>query len=248
MESRLYNRPQKKSDVVIFLKPKLLKILERTSLFLKVYKSGKIPKIIKLLPSLKNFEEILWLTRPDIWSDQAIFSITRSILPKLDKVQMSRFFSLVLTPRFQETIFNSSQYSIHIQKTIKISIRFSTVFLSSVFLPLCESKSCSVKEGAVLATIISKYHFNPSLLFSVLLRMLKPPITSIKCMIMRAILCKNYVVPHRILDSLVDFFVLNRNKIFSSQFKTFFIVFFRNYAIYLSNEDKKKVININCLK
>jgi len=85
-------KKQKKNELDIYLKPKLLKILERTTLFMKVYRSGKIPKIIRILPSIKNFEEMLWLTRPDTWSNSAVYSITRSFLPKLDKKQMSRFF------------------------------------------------------------------------------------------------------------------------------------------------------------
>jgi essential nuclear protein 1 len=248
MDTKITEKLKKNTDLLLYFKPKLLKVLERASLFLKVYKSGKMPKIIKLMPSLKNFEEIIWLTRPDIWSDQAIFSVTHSFISKLDKNQMGRFFSLVLAPRFQETIFNSNRYSIHIQKTMKMSTRFPSVFFSSVFLPMCESKNCSLKEGAVLGMILSNYHFNPSSILSVLIRLLKPPVTPVKCLLMRTILCKNYIIPHRTLDLLVDFFISNRKKIFFSQFKTFFIVFLKNYSIHLSSEDKRKIIRTRGIK
>lgn len=243
MGNNIKGKLKKNADLVLYFKPKLLKVLERTSLFLKVYKSGKMPKIINLLPNLKNFEEIIWLTRPDIWSDQAIFYVTHSFLSKLDKNQMGRFFSLILAPRFQETIFNSNRYSSHIQKTMKMSTRFPSVFFSSVFLPICESKSCSLKEGVVLGMILSNYHFNPSSILSVLVRLLKPPVTPVKCLLMRTILCKNYIIPHRTLDLLVDFFVSNRKKASFSQFRTFFIVFLKNYSIHLSSEDKRKIIS-----
>jgi essential nuclear protein 1 len=242
------NLNKEKNKLKVYLKPKLLKILERTSLFLKVYRSGKMPKIIKVLPSFKNFEEIMWLTRPDIWSDQAILSITRSFLPKLDKIQISRFFSLVLAPRFQETIFNRDLISIHIQKAIKLSSNFPFVFFSSLILPICESKNCSIKEGAMLGSIISKYHFAPSIIMVVLVRLLKKPITSSKCILCRIIVGKNYLIPHRIIDLLVDFFGINNGKIFSSHYKTFFIVFLKNYSLLLSNEDRKKISNFKKTK
>lgn len=234
---------KEKNKLKVYLKPKLLKILERTSLFLKVYRSGKMPKLIKILPSFKNFEEIMWLTRPDIWSDQAIFSITRSFLPKLDEMQMSRFYTLVLAPRFQETIFNRESMSIHIQKAIKLSSNFPFVFFSSLILPICESKNCSIKEGAILGSIISKYHFTPSVIMAVLIKLLKNPITPSKCMLCRIIVSKKYLIPHRIIDLLVDFFTINNGKIFSSHYKTFFIVFIKNYSLLLSNEEKKKILN-----
>jgi essential nuclear protein 1 len=243
-----FQRIKKKKEVIVYLKPKLLKILERTSLFLKVYRSGKFPKIIKVLPNLKNFEEIIWLIRPDIWSEQAIFSITRSFLPKLDKIQMSRFYTIVLVPRFQEIIFNKKSFSTHIQKTIGISSRFPSIFFPSFVLPICESKNCSIKEGAVICSIISKYHFPPTIVMTVLVKLLKIPITPPKCMICRIIISKNYLIPHRIIDLLVDFFISHNNKIFFPQYKTFFLVFLKNYFIFLSIEDKKKLLNVKDLR
>lgn len=79
----MQNTSIKKKELQLFLQPKLLKILERASLFLKVYRSGKIPKILRILPCLKNFEEVLWLTRPDTWSEQAIVILTRFFFAKI---------------------------------------------------------------------------------------------------------------------------------------------------------------------
>jgi hypothetical protein len=45
MESSLL----KQKELQLFLKPKLLKLLERTSLFLRVYRSGKLPKILRIV-------------------------------------------------------------------------------------------------------------------------------------------------------------------------------------------------------
>ena len=238
----------KNGELQIFLQPKLLKILERASLFLKVYRSGKIPKIIRILPCLKNFEEVLWLTRPDIWSEQAIVTLTRFFLPKLDKNQLSRFYSLVLAPRLQETIFRSKTYSVHIKKAIKISSMHPSIFFSSIILPICESKSCTIKEGVLLSSIIWKYKFPRSIIMSTLVRLIKEPITSTKCMILRVILSKNYLISLRIIDLLIDFFNLYNNKIISSHYKTLFLVFLRNYSNFISIEDRKKIFNFKTRK
>ena len=232
----------KKKELQLFLQPKLLKILERASLFLKVYRSGKIPKILRILPCLKNFEEVLWLTRPDTWSEQAIVILTRFFLPKLDKNQLSRFYSLVLAPRLQETIFSSKSYSVHIKKAIKISTAYPSIFFSSIILPICESKRCTNKEGVILSSIIWKYKFPRSVIMSTLVRLTKQPVTSAICMILRVMISKNYLISLRIIDLLIDFFNLNNKKITSTHYKTLLLVFLKNYSDFLSIEDRKQFL------
>ena len=203
-----------------------------------------MPKIVKIVPNLKNFEEILWLMRPDIWSDSAIFSFTRSILPRLDKNQMNRFFSLVLAPRFQEIIFSRNLNSIYFKKTIKFLSQYPSVFFSSIFLPICESRNCSISEGSILAAILNKNHFSSTVTMAILVRLLRGPILPTKCIILRVILNKNYLIPHRIIDLLVDFFLMNHKKASFPHFRVLFTVFLKNYFNFLSIEDKSKLSNL----
>jgi hypothetical protein len=45
------------------------------------YTVGKIPKAFKIIPNLKNWEEVLYLTDPEGWSPQAMFEVgSRSVL------------------------------------------------------------------------------------------------------------------------------------------------------------------------
>lgn len=44
---------------------------------LKRYRSGKLPKALKILPSLVNWEDALVFTRPDEWSNIAHFAACR---------------------------------------------------------------------------------------------------------------------------------------------------------------------------
>ena len=45
---------------------------------------GKLPKALKMLPHLKNWENILWLTRPDEWSANATYACTRIFASNLN--------------------------------------------------------------------------------------------------------------------------------------------------------------------
>ena len=45
--------------------------------FLAKYKSGKVPKPFKVIPSLVNWEAILDITEPEKWSPAAVFEATK---------------------------------------------------------------------------------------------------------------------------------------------------------------------------
>lgn len=49
----------------------------RVGLLLSRYKSGKLPKAFKIIPSLRNWEEILFITRPDTWTPNACYEATK---------------------------------------------------------------------------------------------------------------------------------------------------------------------------
>jgi hypothetical protein len=67
---------------------------------LKTYKSGKLPKALKMLPHLKNWEEVLWLTRPDEWSPSATFACTRIFASNLNvkMAQVDLYDNAYLSP------------------------------------------------------------------------------------------------------------------------------------------------------
>ena len=43
-----------------------------------------MPKAFKIIPSLENWEEILFITNPDSWSYQAMFQATRIFASNLN--------------------------------------------------------------------------------------------------------------------------------------------------------------------
>jgi essential nuclear protein 1 len=54
------------------------------------YKSGRIPKAFKMIPSLSNWEEIVYLTNPDEWSSQATRQATRLFASNLNSKMAQR--------------------------------------------------------------------------------------------------------------------------------------------------------------
>ena len=59
-------------------------------MFLKRYKSGKLPKVFKLLPGLTNWEDLLYITRPEEWSAHAVYAATRIFASNLSAAMAQR--------------------------------------------------------------------------------------------------------------------------------------------------------------
>lgn len=47
------------------LDPKVVKVYTQIGVMLRRYKSGKLPKAMKILPMIDNWEELLYLTKPE---------------------------------------------------------------------------------------------------------------------------------------------------------------------------------------
>jgi essential nuclear protein 1 len=45
-------------------------------MFVPRYTVGKVPKAFKIIPNLKNWEDVLWLTNPEGWSPHAMYEVS----------------------------------------------------------------------------------------------------------------------------------------------------------------------------
>lgn len=49
----------------------------RLGVFLSRYKIGRLPRSFKIMPMLKNWEEVIYLTQPDNWTPQAMYEASK---------------------------------------------------------------------------------------------------------------------------------------------------------------------------
>lgn len=82
--------------------PEAAKVFRATGELLSKYKCGKVPKAFRFIPSLKNWEEVLFLTNPEGWTPQAHFLATKMFVSSCNEKMTQRFLNLVLLPRVRE--------------------------------------------------------------------------------------------------------------------------------------------------
>lgn len=78
------------------LPAKVVSVYTDIGKILSRYTSGKLPKAFKVIPSLSNWEQVLYLTRPDKWTPHATYQATRIFASNLNPKMAQRFYYLVL--------------------------------------------------------------------------------------------------------------------------------------------------------
>ena len=66
------------------MNPKVVDAYRTVGKILKTWKSGKLPKIFKAIPMLANWEDIVFLTKPESWSNQSMFEATKMFVSQCE--------------------------------------------------------------------------------------------------------------------------------------------------------------------
>ena len=129
------------------------------------YRSGRLPKAFKLIPTLANWDEILYLTEPDNWSPQAVRAATRIFASNLNAKMAQRFYNIILLPHIRSDFEEHKKLNWHLYMALKKAVFKPAAFYKGIVLPLCESRTCTLREATIIGSIIVKVIIS-SLLFS----------------------------------------------------------------------------------
>jgi essential nuclear protein 1 len=188
------------------LDPKLVTVYNQVGEYLGSYTSGKIPKAFKIIPSLKNWEQILLLTKPDKWTAQAYSVATRLFASNLNEKMAQRFFNTILLPKIREDIEVKKNLNFHLYASIKKAIYKPAAFFRGILLPLA-AEDCTAREALIMSSILSKVSI-PVLHASVaLLKLANMPYSGATTLFMKTLLDKKYSLPYRVIDTLTKYFV-----------------------------------------
>jgi essential nuclear protein 1 len=133
-------------DAPTELDPKVIKVFTSIGQILMNYRSGKLPKAFKIIPSLKNWEDVLYVTNPDGWSASAMYQATRVFVSNLNAKMAQRFFNLVLLPRIRDDIAEFRKLNFHLYMSLKKALFKPAAFFKGILIPLCEAGDCTLRE------------------------------------------------------------------------------------------------------
>lgn len=191
------------------LPPKVVQVYTDIGKLLAHYTSGKLPKAFKVLPSLHNWEEVLYLTRPDTWTPQAMYAATRIFASNLNPKMAQRFHNLVLLDAVRADIHTNRKLNYHYYTSLKKAVYKPAAFFKGILLPLCnEESNCTLREAIIVASVLQKVSI-PVQHSAVALHKLATMrvYNGAMSIFMRTLLDKKYSLPKPVIDSLIAHFV-----------------------------------------
>lgn len=193
-------------DGAIQLPPKVVEVYTDIGKILSRYTSGKLPKAFKVIPSLSNWEEVLYLTRPDRWTPQAMYAATRIFASNLNPKMAQRFYNLVLLDSVRADIVGNKKLNYHYYMALKKSVYKPAAFFKGILLPLCQ-ENCTLREAAIVASVLQRVSI-PVHHSAVAIHKLaqQKDYSGASSIFIKTLLNKKYSLPAPVIGSLVRHF------------------------------------------
>lgn len=172
------------------------------------YRSGKVPKAFKVIPKVTNWEELLYMTRPDEWSPAAMYVGTRILASNLSGKQVVSFYSDILLPRCLEDISATKKLNYHLYRALVKAVYKPGAFCKGILFPLCSDgdRGCTMRQATVFASVVAKVSIPMLHSAAALLYMFGLRFSVTTCMLITALIEKKYALPYRVVDAAVDWF------------------------------------------
>ncbi|XP_070037543.1 bystin isoform X1 [Nicotiana tabacum] len=210
---------------------------------LSKYTSGKMPKAFKHIPSLQYWEDVLYLTEPEKWSPNAMYQATRIFASNLGVKKAERFYKFVLLPRVRDDIRKNKRLHFALYQSLKKSLYKPAAFNKGILFPLCESRTCTLREAVIFGSVIEKVSI-PHLHASVaLLKLAEMEYCGTTSYFIKLLIEKKYALPYRVLDAMVSHFMgfFDETRVMPVIWHLSLLVFVQRYKTELRKEDKANI-------
>jgi essential nuclear protein 1 len=189
--------------------------VHRIGLILSRYKSGKLPKPFKIIPTLPRWEEILELTRPASWTTNVCYEATKIFVSSNPTVVRS-FLESVILDRIREDIHETKKLNVHLYKALQKATYKPAAFFKGIIFPLVGSGTCTLKEAHIISSVLARVSVPVLHSAAALMRLTEIAAEQASVstegggatnIFIRVLLEKNYALPYKVIDNLVFHFL-----------------------------------------
>ena len=189
------------------INPKIVEVYTKVGELLSRYKSGPLPKAFKIVPSLPAWEDVLYITAPETWTPHATLAATRIFVSNFKPAQCERYYKLVLLDKIRDEIRENKKVSYHMYEAIKKSLYKPAAFFKGILFPLCDGGGVTLKEAAIIGSVLTKVSIPVLHSAAALLRLAEMEYTGPTSLFIRILLDKKYALPYKVIDGLVYHFL-----------------------------------------
>ncbi|KAL8956136.1 MAG: hypothetical protein Q9183_006401, partial [Haloplaca sp. 2 TL-2023] len=202
-------------EEAVELPAKVVEVYSKIGLLLSRYKSGKLPKPFKIIPTLPQWQELLSVTRPESWTPHACYEATRIFVSSKPYITQE-FLETVILPRVREDIHETKKLNVHLYNALKKALYRPAAFFKGFLFPLTTSSTCTLREAQIISSVLAKISVPVLHSAAALLRLteIAAEQTSVATenagatnIFIRTLLEKKYALPYKVIDGLVFHFL-----------------------------------------
>ncbi|KAL8867276.1 MAG: hypothetical protein Q9174_005766 [Haloplaca sp. 1 TL-2023] len=202
-------------EEAVELPAKVVEVYTKIGMLLSRYKSGKLPKPFKIIPTLPQWQELLSITRPEAWSAHACYEATRIFVSSKPHITQE-FLETVILPRVREDIHETKKLNVHLYNALKKALYRPAAFFKGFLFPLTSSSTCTLREAQIISSVLAKISVPVLHSAAALLRLteIAAEQTSVSTenagatnIFIRTLLEKKYALPYKVIDGLVFHFL-----------------------------------------
>ncbi|KIY45990.1 cell adhesion protein byn-1 [Fistulina hepatica ATCC 64428] len=193
-------------DPTLGLDPRVVETYTKLGSFLRSYKSGPLPKVFKVIPTLPAWARILAITLPENWSPHACRAATRIFISNMKPPQAQLFLNVVLLGAVRADISAHKKLNPQYYEALKRALFKPSAFFKGVIFPLLDD-GCTLREAAIVASVLARAKVPVLHASAALLRIAEMDYAGANSLFIRVIVDKKYQLPYKVVDALVFHFI-----------------------------------------
>ncbi|PPR02441.1 hypothetical protein CVT24_001990 [Panaeolus cyanescens] len=193
-------------DPAAGLNPSVVEAYTKIGVLLRTYKSGPLPKLFKVIPSLPAWARMLALTHPENWSPHACYAATKTFISTMKPAQAQLFLSVVLLDAVRSDIQENKKLKDHYYWALRKSLYKPGAFFKGFLFPLLD-QGCTLKEGTIIASVLARAKIPVLHASAALLRIAEMDYSGPNSLFIRVLIDKKFELPYKVVDGLVFHFI-----------------------------------------
>ncbi|KAJ3633231.1 hypothetical protein MTP99_010195 [Tenebrio molitor] len=228
------------------LDPRVEQMYQGVRDVLRKYRSGKLPKAFKIIPNLRNWEQILFITDPPTWSAAAMYQATRIFASNLKEKMAQRFFNLVLLPRIRDDLAEYKRLNFHLYQALRKALFKPGGFMKGILLPLLESGDCTLREAIIVGSVVARNSIPILHSSAAILKIAEMDYTGANSIFLRIFFDKRYALPYRVVDAVVFHFLRfeRDSRELPVLWHQAFLAFVQRYKADISSEQRDSLLEL----
>jgi len=208
----------------------------------KNWTNGKLPQSFKMIPQLDDWEEILYLCKPDEWTPHIMYEAVKAFVSQGKVPICQRFFNIVLLPRIRQDIKENKKLNFHLYQAVRKALFKPQAFFKGFLLPLCQSQ-CSAREAVIIGSVLHRSSIPVVHSALAMYRLLELEFSGPCHYLLRIFLNKRYALPIKVINALVDYFAHFKEdpRAMPVIWHQSLLSFIQNYKSCLDDDQKKRL-------